>query len=338
MKEGEGESESIMKAGEGVSSPEKSEDSFDFFKMLHNLHVSNTRLYTFPSSFPIGEEDSDASHSRPVFSKDVPLNHANKTWVRLFRPANSHEKLPIIIYFHASGFVLCSAATTLFHDSCERMAKELPALIVSVGYRLAPENPLPAAYDDALDAIRWVQDQHLGEPWLKVFGDFSRCFLMGVSAGGNIVYHAGLRAVGLDDLQPLKIVGLIFNQPYFGGVERTESELRLENNRSLPLSASDLMWRMALPDGANRDHEYCNPMANKEGDGREVMLPKCLVIASGGDPLFDRNCEFVKMLETLGVDVVARFDEDGYHGAEFYDGQKAQTTLMNVQDFIYLSS
>ncbi|XP_077220527.1 3-O-acetylpapaveroxine carboxylesterase CXE2-like [Tasmannia lanceolata] len=324
-----------MKAGE-----EKWEDGLEFLKMVQNPDGSITRPFTFPSSLPIREEDPTSQSQQPVFSKDLPLNPANKTWLRLFRPpANSNKKLPIIIYFHGGGFVILSAGSTVFHDYCERMARELPAIIVSVEYRLAPENPLPAAYDDAFDAIRWVRDQHSSEPWLSVFGDFSRCFVMGTSAGGNIAYYAGLWAMGLqDDIQPLKIVGLILSQPYFGGVERTESELRLEKNPTLPLHVSDLMWRMSLPDGANRDREFCNPiMANKGGHGGGVvLLPKCLVSASKGDPLFDRHCEFVKMLQGLGVHVVARFDEDGCHGAEFCDDQKTQAALMDVQDFFNL--
>ncbi|EHA8592223.1 putative carboxylesterase 8 [Cocos nucifera] len=216
------------------------------------------------------------------------------------------------------------------------MAAALPALVISLDYRLAPEHRLPAAYEDAVEAVLWVraqaQDPAAGEPWLTN-GDFSRCFLMGSSSGANMAYHAGLRTVALE-LQPVRLVGLILNQPYFGGVERTPSELASEEDVVLPLCANDMMWRLALPKGADRDHEFSNPVV---APPRPIRLPRCMVKGCQGDPLIDRQRAFVKMLEEEddeGASVVAGFDEGGFHAIELFDPGRGQALFAEIRDFI----
>lgn len=77
---------------------------------------------------------------------------------------------------------------------------------MSVEYRLAPEHRLPAASDDAIEATHFIKNS---EVWFKEHADYSSCYVMGKSAGGNIAKHAGLRVAHFDDFEPLKIKGLI---------------------------------------------------------------------------------------------------------------------------------
>ncbi|XP_026380211.1 probable carboxylesterase 9 [Papaver somniferum] len=221
------------------------------------------------------------------------------------------------------------------------MANQVSAIVLSVEYRLAPENRLPAAYEDAVESLIWVQNQALdtvnGEPWLRNYGDFSKCFIMGCSAGGNIAYNSCLGASELD-LEPIKICGLILNQPYFGGVERSKSELRLVNDKYVPLVVNDLMWELGLPVGVNRDHVYCNPFVVGVDENLERKLrfmKKCLVTCSNEDPLIDRDIQFVKMLEEEGVKVVSWIEEFGFHGMAHSHPVKAQEMLQVVRDFIF---
>jgi acetyl esterase len=72
--------------------------------------------------------------------------------VRLYAP--SHEKLPVLLYFHGGGFVIGSVQT---HDIlCRELSRLSGAAVVSVDYRLAPEHPFPAAQNDAWDALQWL--------------------------------------------------------------------------------------------------------------------------------------------------------------------------------------
>lgn len=161
---------------------------------------------------------------------------------------------------------------------------------------------------------------------------------MGNSAGGNIAYFAGLRAAeSALDLAPLNIRGLILRQPFFGGTQRSGSELRLEYDDVLPLSVSDLCWELALPVGVDTDHEYANLRAEnsvgKLGRVRELGW-RVLVSGNHGDPVVDRGHELVRVLEENGVEVVNDFDEEGDHGVEYKDASKAKRLIEVVKRFV----
>ncbi|KAK3040144.1 hypothetical protein RJ639_027870 [Escallonia herrerae] len=149
--------------------------------------------------------------------------------------------------------------------------------------------------------------------WLTEYADFSNCFLMGTSAGGNIAYHAGLRvATAANDvgLKPLKIKGLILHHRFFCGLERTGSELRLADASLLTLPGCDGLWELSLPVDAYRDHAFCNPtVCDGSGLFGRVRSLGWRALVAGGieDMLIDRQMEFAKMLEKKGICTVGQF-------------------------------
>ncbi|XP_057443420.1 carboxylesterase 1-like [Lotus japonicus] len=319
------------------SPPSQTINASPNFQIVFNSDGTVTRFFHDPLTLP----SSDTTLS--ILTKDVPINRSNKASVRLFLPRNAisnhnNQKLPMIVYFHGGGFIMHSAASILFHNFCVEMADSVQAIVASVDYRLAPEHRLPAAYEDAVEALHWIRTTE--DEWLTKYGDYSNCYIMGSSAGATITYHAGLRAAAeANDLEPLKIQGLILRQPFFGGTKRSDSELRHENDHIIPLSLTDLMWELALPIGADRDHEYSNPTA---GDGFDEKMEKIkelgwrvLVSGNGEDPLVDRERELVMLMEEKGVHVVKDFQEEGHHAFEFFEPSKAKNVIGLVKAFIF---
>ncbi|XP_047963733.1 carboxylesterase 1-like [Salvia hispanica] len=278
----------------------------------------------------------DPPISTPVLTKDVPINPHHNTWARLYLPRSqlqSSTKLPLILFFHGGGFVVASAASTVFQSLCSEIALHLDVLMVSVEYRNAPEHRLPAAYEDCMEALQWVKS---GDEWLTDHTDFSNCYIMGDSAGGNIALHVGLQVSRrVEEVAPLRIRGLILHQPFFGGVERTASEIRLAENEILPLYMTDIFWDLALPIGANRDHEFSNPFKGlMEVDKIVSEGWRILVTGYEGDPLIDRQRELAKLLREKGVVVVEDFREGGFHGIEFFDQSFARVLYPVLNNFI----
>ena len=86
---------------------------------------------------------------------------------------------PLVVFFHGGGFVLGSLGV---NDAlCSRVSEATGAVVVSVGYRLAPLNPFPAAVDDSYAALVWAAE-HADE----LGADAQRLAVMGDSAGGNL--------------------------------------------------------------------------------------------------------------------------------------------------------
>ncbi|PKU67851.1 putative carboxylesterase 3 [Dendrobium catenatum] len=101
------------------------------------------------------------------------------------------KQLPILLYYHGGAFCVMSSASAVYHNYLNSLAAKADVLTVSVNYRLAPKNPLPAAYDDSWEALRWVVDGT--DPWLSDFENLGNIILAGNSAGGNISHNLGLK-------------------------------------------------------------------------------------------------------------------------------------------------
>ncbi|XP_019186272.1 PREDICTED: carboxylesterase 1-like [Ipomoea nil] len=278
-----------------------------------------------------------------VLTKDISINQSKNTWARVILPRQAldsprQSKLPLILFFHGGGFVVAGVDEPSFQDFYRAMATEISAAVVSVSYRRAPEHRLPAAYDDCLEALHWVKNTD--DEWLRNSVDFSRCFIMGESAGGNLAYRVGLRAsTSSSELKPLEIKGLILHEPFFGGKERAGSELRSENDKVLPLMVTDVVWEMALPLGVDRDHVYCNPTVEMKAnpgmfDEVKRLGWKIWVSGSEGDPTIDRQVEVLNSLQNMGVKAVGRFIQGGRHGIELSDPPKAKELCIAIKDFV----
>ncbi|MDF2706555.1 MAG: esterase, partial [Nonomuraea muscovyensis] len=97
--------------------------------------------------------------------------------VRVYRP-EAEEPLPALIYLHGGGFV--SGDIDFFHVRSLRFADRIPAVVVTVDYRLAPEHPFPAGLEDALAAVLWAAAENGGP--VAVGGDSAGAALATVCA------------------------------------------------------------------------------------------------------------------------------------------------------------
>lgn len=186
------------------------------------------RLKDMNFNFPVVYDNS-------VLFKDCLFDEKLNLHLRMYKPKSKNfstmtsGRLPIILYIHGGGFCVGCRTWPNSHNCCVRLASGLGAIVLSPDYRLAPEHRLPAAIDDAVSAVRWLQKQALGEAggdtWLSGTVDFDRVFVVGDSSGGNIAHHLAVQfGVGSLETEPVRVRGYVLLGPFFGGEERTKSE------------------------------------------------------------------------------------------------------------------
>uniref|UniRef100_A0A0D9VHB4 Alpha/beta hydrolase fold-3 domain-containing protein n=1 Tax=Leersia perrieri TaxID=77586 RepID=A0A0D9VHB4_9ORYZ len=257
-----------------------------------------------------------------VDSKDV---HLGDYSVRLYLPPSARavtNRLPVVVYIHGGGFVAESAASPNYHRFLNRLAAAVPAVCVSVDYRLAPEHPLPAAYDDCLAALRWVFSPDAADTWIAAHGDLARVFVAGDSAGGNICHHLAMHH---HDAPRLK--GAVFIHPWFWGSEAVGEETRDAEGRARGAG----LWMFACPDTSGMDDPRMNPMAPGAPGLERLACDRVMVCAAEGDFLRWRAHAYaaavaaargggVEVLETEGEGhVFYLFDPDGDKAKEMMD-------------------
>ncbi|MCX8044509.1 MAG: alpha/beta hydrolase [Desulfobacterota bacterium] len=218
-----------------------------------------------------------------VSIEDIPAHAADGTPpLRLYRPP-VRTIVPIILYYHGGGWVYggLETHTTL----CTYFAATVPALVVAVEYRLAPQHKFPAAVEDAYAALVWAS-RHAA-----AYGaDPERIAVCGDSAGGNLA--AAVCLMARDRHGPsIAVQVLVFPVTDLTSLD-TES-YRLYGKGS-GLTRRQMAWfrEQYLKGKADRNHPYASPLRAERLSG----LPPALVITGEEDVLRDEGEAYARRL------------------------------------------
>jgi len=218
--------------------------------------------------------------------------------VRIYRPEASGP-LPVLVYAHGGGFVFCDLDS---HDGlCRNLANLIPAVIVSVAYRLAPEHRWPTAAEDVYAVTRWVSE-HAGD----LGADVQRVAIGGDSAGGNLAAVVALMA---RDRGELSIAAQMLLYPVIAAQFDTDSYRRFGAGYYNPREALQWYWDQYVPEQSDRGHPYASPLC-----GRLEGLPPAVMVVAGCDPLRDEGLAYADALRDTGGTVQQLFFAGGIHG------------------------
>lgn len=214
--------------------------------------------------------------------------------VRVYRPDG--DDLPVLVYAHGGGFVFCDLDS---HDGlCRSLANLIPAVVVSVAYRLAPEHSWPAAADDVYAVIEAAAG--------GAFGGDGRLAVGGDSAGGNLATVATLMA---RDRGGPTLAAQLLIYPVIAADFDTESYRLFGYGYYNPKPAMQWYWDQYVPSPDDRSHPYAGPLhADLHG------LPPAVLVVAGHDPLRDEALAYASGLRSAGVPVTLLQFDGGVHG------------------------
>ncbi|GAA1562743.1 alpha/beta hydrolase [Actinomadura kijaniata] len=217
--------------------------------------------------------------------------------VRIYRP---HQAQGALVWMHGGGFVMGDLDTE--HLWAARLADGSGAVVVSVGYRRAPEHPFPAALDDAYAVLAWTVE-HAAE--LGV--DPERIAVGGHSAGGNLAAAMALRA---RDEQGPPIRFQLLNQPGLDDRQQTWSARNFTDTPWMNHDTIAAMWRHYL--GSQTATPYAAPTRATDLSG----LPPAYVATAEFDPNRDEDIDYAVRLLQAGVPVELHQWAGTFHGSQ----------------------
>lgn len=217
--------------------------------------------------------------------------------LRLYDPRNERSAGPIVLFFHGGGWVIGDLES---HDPfCTDVANGLDVPVVAVDYRLAPEYPFPAAFEDALATARWVAC-----PPAALGRTPTSLVLAGDSAGGNLA--AGVAAALRDQPAPVPVVAQWLIYPAADPCVHYKSYD--EYNEGYVLTKKSMDWFEDCYAGPRCDWRYSPLLAGTAG------LPATMIVTAGLDPLRDQGRAYAARCIEQGVETIYMEAQGTVHG------------------------
>ena len=222
--------------------------------------------------------------------------------VRIYRPANATGVLPGILFIHGGGMVMGNLDSD--HLTAVMLCETIGAVMVSVDYRLAPENPAPAAIEDCYAGLQWMaaNADELGF-------DLARLALFGLSAGGGLAIATAL--VARDRGGP----ALCFMMPIYPQIDdrnETASSREIVDIGIWDRAGNIEAWEWYL--GGQPADQYSAPARATDLAG----LPPAFIDVGDRDMFMDEDVEFANRLQDAGVPVELHVYPGAYHASEVF--------------------
>ena len=231
-------------------------------------------------------------------------NNGYKIPIRLYLPREKEKNQGVLLFFHGGGWVTESVDS--YERICAKLTEATKQIVISVDYRLAPENPFPAGFDDCYRVAKAVFTENLitDIPLEKIT-------LIGDSAGGNLVAGVCQKARDMGEFFPQRQI-LIYPAVNSDYSEKSPYLSVKENGTDFFLTAQKMQDYIELYKNEEKDkgNPYFAPIKAKDFSN----LPKALILTAEFDPLRDEGEDYGRRMQNANVDVKMYRIRNAVHG------------------------
>ncbi len=222
--------------------------------------------------------------------------------VLIMKPKSAKGKLPGCIGIHGGGTIVCPCDSEQLNFMT--FAKLVDCVVIAPDYRLAPQNPYPAGFNDCYATLKWVYEnaEELGV-------DRDRLSVEGTSAGGLLSAAVCLKA---RDEGEIKLAAAFLGSPMLDYRSNSPSVIEMDE-ATFPWSGpqNTYAWEMYL-NGLDPVPAYASPAMAKDLHG----LPPTIIYSNELDPLRDETIEYASRLYQAGVPTDLHIFPGCFHGAD----------------------
>ncbi|WP_158735413.1 alpha/beta hydrolase [Alteribacillus sp. YIM 98480] len=287
------------------------------------LHAVNNNLVPLdPDLEPPGFLANSGKKSQVTMVRDeesIQLNNEKEIPVRIYRYSDAKEA-PVILYFHGGAFLEGYGSIDTHDNIIRSLAARTGAVVVSPGYRVAPEHVFPTAVNDSYRSLEWVYENAE-----RFGGNPEKIAVAGDSAGGNL---AAVTALKSRDSNGPDIFAQLLYYPL-----TTFKDIEF-NSRSTYDSGYYLLSKQVMlkareaytPEEEMWNNPYTSPLEAESLEG----LPPAMIITAQYDPLRDEGELYAEKLHEAGTPVNAVRYNGVMHGfVSFFEIMKSGEMALN---------
>ncbi|CDZ80818.1 Carboxylesterase NlhH [Candidatus Rubidus massiliensis] len=262
-------------------------------------------------------EDVESIQDLVILGRDE-----NNIPLRIYNPCPS-ETLPTIVYFHRGGWVFGSVNDA--DPVCRKLANHFHCVVVSVDYRLSPENPFPKPLNDCYDATIWAASN------IHLLGrKKDHLIVCGESAGGNM---AAVVAHMLRNEHSIRLAAQLLLCPVISSSLNIQAFENSMDQYFLTKDAMQFFWSMYLSDKENRQNPYASPELFNDFS----KLPPAIIITAEFDPLHIEANDYGDKLRKSGVEVIKKCVPQVIHGfidLPIYDESQKNSWIKKIGNYL----